>query len=165
MVKNHFLPLSPIWAKGYCRHRRCPSGRLSTFGFHQFRGERFVRLNPFLQGVLGLGRGRFLSKMGACVRVPCCDFQYGHHLEIGLRQGAEGLRPLCGAIFYDLVFFSCFWPDCTTHCSLLFISLPKKSRFHNFHWHPTMFSHTQAGMSFWRISISYFHLNSFIFHD
>ena len=38
--------------------------------------------------------------MRACVRVPCCDFQYGHHLEIGLRQGAEGLRPLCGAIFF-----------------------------------------------------------------
>ena len=35
-----------------------------------------------------------------CVRAPCCDFQYGHHLEIGLRQGAEELCPLCGAIFF-----------------------------------------------------------------
>ena len=33
------------------------------------------------------------------VRAPCCNFQYGHHLEIGLHQGAEGLCPLCGAIF------------------------------------------------------------------
>jgi len=38
----------------------------------------------------------------ACVRSPCCDFQYGHHLEIGLRQGAEGLRLLCGAIYFLL---------------------------------------------------------------
>ena len=40
--------------------------------------------------------------MRACMRAPCCDFQYGHHLEIGLRQGAEGLRPLCGAIFNNV---------------------------------------------------------------
>ena len=62
-----FYPSARIWRRGLVVKGAGgrPSGRLSTFGFRRFRGERLVRLNPFLQCVLRLSRGRFLSKMGA----------------------------------------------------------------------------------------------------
>ena len=41
----------------------------------------------------------FLLALDLVCVCACCDFQYGHHLEIGLHHVAEGLRPLCGAIF------------------------------------------------------------------
>ena len=32
-VSNRFLPLSPNWAKGYCRHRRFPAGVRASVNF------------------------------------------------------------------------------------------------------------------------------------